>query len=456
MGLRYDWEIEAEKTQVQRISEGKAFARKRRAARLRFLIFVLIIVALFAGVGAFVVLRLDTVEKEIEQALRGTVDAEVTALRLGDFASFSAIQRSASPDWLQVQQQIFNQYQDLKMQQGVQLTGEISDIQVDRTRARVNVQEIVNGVPYTRVWFYWHYEDGWRHVPPDYTFWGDLEVQKVQNVTVRYQMVDKLFGQAVVERIASWFQTACASLTCGTLPDVTVEIVPDESLQTTWAAGNDWRLQIPSPYVRRARTDMPFDTDLQLDVAQKLADRLVGQASNNLVPVYPNDAVYLRQSIVSWLVGQLVQVNTSSFLMNSLATNYGSKIVGQVASALRPDSNIGLLALVTGKSLEQTGLDWRDYLTWRLTVEDDLIQKRDETNFLALYDTRDQVARELAYSRFNAAVPLGKQVVTSVQTEVGTDASVQLRVLVEVGEDGQTKQSNAVFRLADGVWKRVN
>ncbi len=456
MGLRYDWEIEAEKTRVQRSGEGPKFARKRRVARLRFLIFVFIVLTIFAGIGAFVVLRLDAVEKEIEQALRNTVDAEVTTLRLGDFASFSAIQRSASPDWLQIQQQIFNQYQDLKMQEGVQLTGEISDIQVDRTRARVNVQEIVNGVPYTRVWFYWHYEDGWHHVPPDYTFWGDLEVQKVQNVTVRYKTVDKAFGQAVVERVAAWFQTACGSLTCGTLPDVTIEIVPDESLLTTWAAGDEWRLQIPSPYVRRARTDMPFDTDLQLDVARKFADRLVGQASNNLIPVYPNDASYLRQAIVSWLVGQLVQVNTASYLMDSLATNYGSKTVGQLASSLRPDSNIGLLAQVTGKSLEQTGLDWRDYLTWHLTVEDDLIQKRDETNFLALYDTRDDVARELAYSRFNAALPSNKQVVTSVQTEVGTDASVQLRAVVDVGEGTQVQQSNAVFRLADGVWKRVN
>ncbi len=456
MGLRYDWEIEAEKTRVQRSGEGKVFARKRRASRIRFVIFLLIVVAIFAGIGAFVVLRLDAVEKEIEQSLRSTVDAEVTALRLGDFASFSAIQRSASPDWLQIQQQIFNQYQNLKMQQGVQLSGEISAIQVDRTRARVNVQEIVNGVPYTRVWFYWHYEDGWHHVPPDYTFWGELEVQKIENVTVRYQMVDKAFGQAVAERVAAWFQTACSALTCGTLPDLTVEIIPDETLQVSWAAGDDWRLQIPSPYIRRARTDMPFDTDLQLEVAEKFADRLVGQASNAIQVVYPADAIYLRQAITSWLVGQLAQVGTNSNLMDSLATNYGPKTVGQLVSALRPDSNIGLLAQVTAKSLEQTGLDWRDYLTWRLNVEDDLIQKRDETNFLSLYDTRDDVARELAYARFNASVPASKKLVTSVQTEVGTDASVQLRAVVEVGEGANVQQSNAVFRLADGVWKRVN
>jgi len=298
MGVRYDWEIEAEKTRVQRSGEGPVFARRRRAARLRFLIFLVVILAIFAAIGGFVVLRLQTVEREIEQTLRSTVDAEVTALRLGDFSSFSAIQRSASPDWLQIQQQIFNQYQDLKMQQGVQLTGQITDIHIDRTRARVNVQEIVNGVPYTRVWFYWHYEDGWRHVPPDYTFWGELEVQKVQNVTVRYQMVDKAFGQAVAERVSAWLQTVCAEITCGTLPEMTVEIIPDEALQVSWFTGNDWHLQIPSPYIRRARSDMPFDPEIQLTVAEKVVDRLISQLSNNLQPIYPTDAIYLRQSIV--------------------------------------------------------------------------------------------------------------------------------------------------------------
>src|SRR5437762_203765 len=110
MGVRFDWEIEAEKTRIQHAGEGPVFARRRRVARLRFLIFLLIILTIFAGIGAFVVLRLDSVEHDMERALRSTVDAEVTALRLGDFASFSAIQRSASPDWLQIQQQIFNQY----------------------------------------------------------------------------------------------------------------------------------------------------------------------------------------------------------------------------------------------------------------------------------------------------------------------------------------------------------
>ena len=89
-------------------------------------------------------------------------------------------------------------------------------------------------------------------------------------------------------------------------------------------------------------------------------------------------------------------------------------------------------------------------------MEDDLIQKRDETNYLTLYDTRDAAVRDLAYQRFSAQLPSSKKSVTSVQTEVGTDATVNLRALVTVGDDTNSQQSDAVFRLADGVWKRIN
>ncbi|MCA0453470.1 MAG: hypothetical protein LCI00_05805 [Chloroflexi bacterium] len=456
MGLRFDWEIEAEKTQVQRTGESAEAKRKRRVRLLRLFIFLAIVIGFFGGIAALIVWRLDSVEQEIEQTLRSTVDAEFTALRLGDYASFASIQRSASADWLQVQQQIFNQYQDLKMQDGVQLSGTVSDIAVERSRARVSVQEIVNGIPYTRVWFYWRYEDGWRHVPPDYTFWGALEVQKVQNVTVRYNMVDKTFAQSVAEKMSLWSRTACEALACAVIPEITVEVVPDEALQTAWAAGDDWRMQIPSPYIRRARTDMPFEVDAQLAVAEKLADRLILQASNNMQPVYPTDAYYLRQAVVSWLVGNMAQVDTGAYIVGSLATNYGAEAVGQLVHAMAPDSNLSLLTQVTGKPVEQAGLDWRDYLTWRLELEDELLQKRDEASYLALYDTRDEAARNLAYQRFSMNEVTGKKQVSSVQSEIQADGTTILRVVVIVGEGAAIQQTEITFRLADGVWKRVN
>ncbi len=457
MGIRLDWEIEAEQSHIQRAGEDAQTARQRRIARLRLLLFIGVIVALLGGGIFFVLSRLQAVDAEIVQALRNTVDAEVTALRLGDFSAFSAAQRSASDAWMHSQQTLFDDYQTLKEQQDIQLTGQILDVTIDHTRARVKVQEIVDGVPYTRVWFYWRYDDGWRHVPPDYTFWGDVKTYAPQGVSVRYQTVDESLAGSLGDKLSGWLQTACAALTCGDLPTLSVEIVPDEALQTAWSSSDPWMLQVPSPYVRRARSDMPFDLDMQFTVANLLADRLVTQASNAMQPAYPADAYYLRSAIVSWLVGQFVQVNTNAFVINSLAANYGNEAVGRLLRAMQPDSSVALLAQVTGvASIEQANLDWRDYLTWRVVTEDDLIQKRDDVNFLALYDTRDDNARRLASERFSQ-IPAGvPKVIVSEQAETGADGIPLLRTVMQVGDKDNLTQQEVLFRLADGVWKRLN
>ncbi|MBZ0304668.1 MAG: hypothetical protein K8I82_01250, partial [Anaerolineae bacterium] len=125
MGVRLDWEIEAEQSQVRNTGEDPAEARKRRLARFRLLFFILLVLVLIGAVVGGIRLRLDQINGEIEQALRNTVETEVTALRLGDWQAFADAQRSASGDWLQRQEQTFNQYQDLKLQQTIQLTGTI-------------------------------------------------------------------------------------------------------------------------------------------------------------------------------------------------------------------------------------------------------------------------------------------------------------------------------------------
>ena len=105
MGIHLDWEVEAEQTHTQRAGEEPLSARKRRLARLRFLLFILVLLGIFAGLVGVVVWRLQALDSQVEQALRSTVEAEVVALRLGDFIAFSSAQRSASGDWLQSQQQ---------------------------------------------------------------------------------------------------------------------------------------------------------------------------------------------------------------------------------------------------------------------------------------------------------------------------------------------------------------
>lgn len=456
MGIRLDWEIEAEQSRMQRAGEDPILARQRRLARLRFLLFLFVLVAIFGGVVAFVVWRLRAVDSQIEQALRNTVDAEVAALRIGDYNAFAVVQRSASDEWLHAQQALFNEYQDLKSRQAVQLTGQILDVNIDNTRARIEVQEIVDGVPYSRIWFYWRYEDGWHHVPPDYTFWGDLETDEAQHVSVRYQTVDTVFAQDVSTKLSGWLTLACAALNC-TPPELGVEVVPDETLQPSWSPGGTWLLQIPSPYVHRARSDMPFDLNLQFAVASLLAERLVASSSNNLQPVYPADAYYLRQAVMSWLVGRFVQVDTNAFVINSLAANYGDAAVGRLLAALQPDSNVSILAQAAGAaSLDQTNLDWRDFLTWRIVTEDDLIRRNDETNFTMLYDTRDENARNLAYQRFREGAPPLSKVVITATPEIGADGIPVIRAVVQVGEKESAILQEVLFRLADGVWKRLN
>src|SRR5688572_4550888 len=114
MGIKLDWEIEAEQSHVRNSGEDKESVRQRRQARLRLLLIVgalaLVIIAVFVGV----LLRLKQVDYDIEQRLRNTVDAEVAALRIGDRSAFLANQRSATDDWLLAQEQMFDQYQALK------------------------------------------------------------------------------------------------------------------------------------------------------------------------------------------------------------------------------------------------------------------------------------------------------------------------------------------------------
>ncbi|NWG16922.1 MAG: hypothetical protein HXY41_09825 [Chloroflexi bacterium] len=456
MGIKLDWEIEAEQTHVKSAREDPETKRRRRLARLRLLLFVLGVLAIFGAVVGFIYLRLEMVEFEIEELLRNTVDAEIAALRLGDWGAFSIAQRSASGEWLQKQETLFQEYQTLKLETDVQLTGRILDLTIDRTRARVAVEEIISGVPYTRVWFYWRYDDGWRHVPPDYTFWGDVRRFDGQGVSVRYQAVDAPLATSLGPRLEQWLQVGCAALSCGTLPVVMVDIVPDEGLQMSWSGNNPWLLQVPSPYIRRARADMPFDLELQFSAAGLLAERLVTLATNNLQPAYPADVYHLRQAVISWLVGRFVQMNTNSFLIGSLAQNYGETAVGRLLRLMQPDSDVRIFNDAVGAaSLEQINLDWRDLLTWRLATEDELIRRQDAANFLALYDTRDPMVRELAYQRF-ATAPLELQkVVISAPLEIGADGTPQIRAVAQVGEDPASRQQ-ILFRLVDGTWRRAS
>src|SRR5690606_31627598 len=119
----------------------------------------------------------------------------------------------------------------------------------------------------------------------------------------RYRTVDEALAGSMAASLESWLLYGCGLLTCGELPVINVEIVADRTATLGWVTGDDWRLQVPSPYLDRARYDMPFDTGLQLQVANLIAERLVALATGGMQPQYPADVYYLRSAVVSWLVG---------------------------------------------------------------------------------------------------------------------------------------------------------
>ena len=452
MGIRLDWEIESEQQLVrQKAGEDPVTRRQRRRRRLLLLLIPALLLGLIAVAVGFVIWRLREVDQQIETVLRDTVDAEIATLRIGDAQAFLDYQRSATAAWLNAQQESFNEYQALKLEDQVQLTGQILNVTIDGNRARVQVEEIINSAPYVRTWYYWQYSDGWRHVPPDYTFWGDAETVTTDRLTIRYQSVDAKLAEAMQAKITGWLEFACASLDCANLPPVQVVIVPDAALITGWSGTDPWLLQVRSPYVDLARLDQPLDFALQFDLANLMAQRLVQVASNDLQPLYPADAFYLKSAIVSWMVGRFAAIDTNSFLINSLAQNYGETFVGDLIRLLQPDSQVDVLSALTGP-LEQANLDWRDYLTWRLALEDELITRGDEGNFLMLYATGDETVRQLAYQRYNAGPSGLNRVVVSARPETTPEGQLQLRAVSDV--NGQ--QEDILFRLVNGRWLRAS
>jgi hypothetical protein len=457
MSIKLDWEIQAEKEQIRGAGEDPDAKRRRRQLRFRFILTMLIVFGLIGGAVGAVWLRLRQADWEIEQRLRDSVAAEVAMLRIGDRSSFADMQRSASDEWTRSQLAEFDRYQNLKATQDVNLTGRIVDLEVDGMRARVIVEEIINGTPFARTWFYWRYldEDGWRwlHVPPDYTFWGDMRSLSADSLTVRFRDVDSPTAEAMFAAISSWFEFGCAALRCQTIPPITISIEPNPLLQMGWSAFEPALLQIPSPYLVAMRLDQPFDRSMQVETARLVADYLI-RTIQPVQPAYPADAVYLRSAIINWLMGRFAQIDTGAYLLESLAQQYGTESVGVLLHSLTPDASIALVNAAAGTaSLDQVRVDWRDFLTWRLRVESELIARGEANAVFALYDTRDDFGRALAAARIAAGAPQEARSVVSVMPGVDASGIPTLSALVQVGDSG--REETIPFRLFNGIWSRA-
>lgn len=459
MGVKLDWDIEAEKGKKKEYREDK----EQRGTRYRAVFRLFLTVAIFScilGGGVYLVFqRIEQVNLQIEQLLSDTVQTEVAALRVGDLTAFEDRQRSATEDWLITQREVYNAYQTLKVDSSIVLSGRILDVEVDGQRGRVQVEEIIDGVPYVQTWFYWRYEEGWYHVPPDYTFLGNADAIESDDYIIRYHEIDAEIASQLDQSLQNWLTDACTIVDCNTIPMITVDIVaaPGASVRPADNEQNAWQFILPSPYTGRARADMPFDTNLQIDMASLLAERLVSQATNGLEPVFASDASYLRETTIAWMVGRFVQLNPETHFMQSLSENYDLSVITSLLRNLQATSGISIVSTVTGNaSLADMPLDWRDYVLWRLELEDDLIEAGSESIWVSLYDFTNPDVRDSAYQRYLNNFIASNRSVLSASTVTSDTGTQQLIARVNVTRGFESGEEIIVFNLINGNWLRAN
>lgn len=460
MGIRLDWDIETEKSGTYNAQEDPRMRRLRRQRRRRVILLLIAVGAVFVGLGAVLIWRLTAADLAIETVLRNTVEAEVAALRIGDWNAFNAAQRSADPSWEPRQRALFDQYQALKAERDISLTGTVRDVTIDGQRARVVVEEIIEGVPYAQAWFYWRYDDGWMHGPQDIAFWGDTQAYTGRDITVRYFELDELLARDLGVAVEGWVNATCGPiLLCGDLPHITLNINPMAAAQPVWNTDLPWTLDIASPFIGRVRYDQPFSGQLRLDVAAAVAQRLVEEASPATEMVQSTrDAFYIRRSLMAWLTARYAQVGTTALLITSLAENYGTAAVGRLLQSLSVDSSADVFTSVTEVSrLEEANLDWRDFLSWRLRLEHDLYNlagQEAENTFVSLYDPAFLQTAQARY-RASAAPPSEAEVVLA-PISTAPDGIPQIVAIARFGKDADLREEQVTFRLIDGTWKRAS
>lgn len=453
MGVKLDWQIEAERI-FQRTGEDPTERRRRWRMRLRVALLTLFVMATVAALFGIVAFRLATVDSQLRQDLIDTVQAEVAALRIGDYAGFANIQRSASPNWIIAQNERFQRYQEMKATEGVNLTGRVVDVALDGPRGRVVLEEIINGIPYHTVWFYWRYTDGWRHVPSDYTFWGEAQTIAASVASVNFRALDTRLASAFAPRLDKWWAEGCAAVGCDPARKLTVNILPSPALKPGWDASAPDTLLIPSPLAADDRAPAIIDIPPALEetVAALIAEHLFNTATNNLVPLSIADAAWLRQTIIEWLATTFTERfdPARTGFIQSIKTNYGVKGLAEVVRSLKPESDIRVVALALRQPVETLAVDWRGFFQWRLEVEKVLVSRNDIASLNALWDTANPDALRLLQQRLSRPAQASGQV-QNVAIAPGPDGAP--RATVQITLDGRS--AIIFFRMVDGIWRRT-
>ncbi|MBN1681527.1 MAG: hypothetical protein JW966_14700 [Anaerolineae bacterium] len=477
MGIKLDWQVEYEQEHLY-ATEDPGTRRKRRRARVQLLFLIALLVGVIA-LGAWLVLwRIDMVADHRRQDLIDTAQIETTALRLGDYASFITIQRSEDPNFMLEQSREFEEYQELKQAHRVELPGTVVDVSIDGRTGRVVIEEIIDGVPYHVVWFYWYYDDngssnptGWRRVPDNLAFWGDAAETSTGDVRVTYHDLDADLAEALAPMAALWWQRGCEVLQCTTVPDTLhIDIVAEKPTAVEWTTYDPWTLRVTSPLTGRSRADVSFAPELQLAVIEQIAGRLVRHATGSVLPVAYSDAAWLHDELAAWLGSTLAAEQglamPGSPFFDALIRQYGPGAQATALHTLRADSTLDtVLSGVTGVPLAMLSVDqsndlaWNDFFRWRLTLESRLLNQPDSGGaFLTLYDLEDQASANEATLRLESPAYAARPVPQVIAVAITRDDATNTYAFVETArtENGIDLTETIVWRLAGGTWKRSN
>ncbi|MBX3083203.1 MAG: hypothetical protein KF716_16345 [Anaerolineae bacterium] len=456
MGIKLDWQIEAERV-YERSGEDPSARRQRYRQRLQLIFFTVGVMLGIGGLAAAVMIRLNTVDNALKQSLSETVHAEISALRIGSYTDFMALQRSADRYWLELQDARYQDYQTKKEAGAVELVGHIVDATIDGQRGRVVIEEVREGTPYHLVWFYWRYTDGWRHVPSDYTFWGDpAEIMGTQ-VTVQYNTLDQAFAKELADQVDRWWADGCALLDCKDAPPLTIHIISNPLKQMGWDVSTEPKrltFIVVSPLAAAdgTRADVVLSESLASQIALSIADRQFSLATHGLELDDTSDVAWLKQAIINWLAADFtnqVDLNANGFVQ-SLKDNYGAASIGQMVRALTRDADISVVGLVLNQSLPTLRLDWRSFFQHRLDVEKTLLAESRVDEFSRLWDG-DDATRPAKNARLNNPTMPSPQVQV---VAISPDANNVMTAIIQATLNDQ--QVLVMFRFVGGTWKRIS
>lgn len=452
-GIKLDWDVESERNQHrQQHTEDNKAAKKRHRNRFKILFMILFVFIFLGACGYLLIQRSSNVDAQLEARLRETVDAELASLRIGDLPTYQVLQRSASEVWVQSRLDEYFYYQELKQTDRIQQIGEVVELTISGKRGRVLIKQIIENKDIQTLWFYWHYDDGWYHVPADYDFWGKENTLKSDHLTLNFKDVDQTFASAIVETLDPWLTLLCLIRTCDPSFELIIDVIPTDMNQVGWLDPDSWHLAVPSPLTDHLIVDQPFTFETRLQMANLLSERLVNSYPALSLAPAGTDRKFLSNSLKQWLLSKWLAAPVEQNLFTGLTNQYGDTIISSLLTQIQADDTIQIIEEISATPLPALTIDWIDYLNHLLSQENQAILARDETLWLTYIELFSDDTHAQSYARYADGLDLQNLQVINYYQESNDSGDWIIANLATPAGDYQIE---ALWHYQNGSWKRV-